>query len=132
MKQFFSVRETIAPIFSLFLSTGTLVCCAIPAMFATLGMGATLAGLVTQFPQLIWLSKMKYEVFGGAAVMLIAAGIMLYRARNLPCPADAKLAKACKRLRLASVAIYIFSVLLFLTGAFFAFVAPYVLLEAHP
>jgi len=128
----FSFRETIVPMFSLFLSTGTLVCCAIPAMFATLGMGAALANLVTEFPQLIWLSKMKFEVFSFAGVMLLIAGIMLYRARNMPCPVDPKQARACKLLRRISIGIYAFSVVIFLTGAFFAFAAPYVLLEDHP
>jgi hypothetical protein len=30
----------------------------------SLGMGAVLAGLVSDFPQLVWLSKHKIEVFG--------------------------------------------------------------------
>ena len=52
----FGLRETIAPFLSLFLSAGTLVCCAIPAMFVTLGMGAfvficiTLIGLIKKGP----------------------------------------------------------------------------------
>lgn len=124
----YGFREVTTPILSLFLSTGTLICCALPALFITLGMGAALAGLVTAFPQLVWLSERKAWVFGAAAVMLAFAGIAQWRARNLPCPADPAQAKACKRLRRISVGIYVFSVLVFLTGAFFAFVAPYVLI----
>lgn len=124
----FGYRETLAPILSLFLSTGTLVCCALPALFITLGMGAALAGLVSSFPQLVWLSEHKALVFGLAAVMLILAGVMQWQARNLPCPIDPAQAKACKRMRRVGIYIYLFSVFVFLTGAFFAFVAPYVLL----
>ena len=59
--------------------------------------------------------------------MLTLAGIMQWRARNAPCPVDPAQAKACTRLRRISLGIYIFSVLMFLTGSFFAFVAPYIL-----
>ena len=128
----FGIRETIAPFLSLFLSAGTLVCFAIPAMFVTLGMGAALAGLVADHPQLIWLSKYKFEVFSVAAIMLLIAGVLQYRARFLPCPLAPKQARACKILRRVSLVIYALSVVIFLTGAFFAFAAPYVLLEDHP
>lgn len=124
----FSLKHAIAPTLSLFTSAGTLICCALPALFVTLGMGATLAGFVSDVPQIIWLSEYKEYVFGFAALMLTIAGIMQYRARNLPCPADPEQARACTRLRKISFGIYIFSLLIFLTGAFFAFVAPYILI----
>ena len=40
---------------ALLASSGTLVCCVLPAVMVSLGAGATLAGLVTAVPQLIWL-----------------------------------------------------------------------------
>ena len=49
-----------------------------------LGAGASLAGLVTAFPQLIWLSERKPLVFGVAFAMLAFAGWMQWRARTLP------------------------------------------------
>ncbi|GJL85214.1 MAG: hypothetical protein DHS20C02_09890 [Micavibrio sp.] len=123
----FSFKETLAPTLSLFASAGTLICCALPALFVTLGMGAALAGLVSDYPQLVWLSERKVEVFGFATFMLTFAGIMQYRARNMPCPVDPIKAKACTRLRKISLGIYIFSLFIFLTGVFFAFVAPKIL-----
>ena len=39
-------RQTILPSLSLFTSVGTLLCCALPALLVTLGMGAALAGFV--------------------------------------------------------------------------------------
>lgn len=119
--------QLLAPTISLFTSAATLVCCALPALMVSLGMGAVLAGLVSDFPQLIWLSKHKIEVFGLAAVLLLAAGVMLWRARYLPCPTDPVQAKACTRLRIISWVIYWASVLIFGTGVFFAFIAPLVL-----
>jgi hypothetical protein len=122
-----NIRHTIAPTLSLFLSAGTLICCALPALFITLGMGAALAGLVSSYPQLVWISKYKAVVFFMAGIMLVVAGFMQWRARNLPCPIDPVQARACKNLRRISWGVYIFSVLVFLTGVFFAFIAPYVL-----
>ncbi len=127
MTKSFSPKDTLLPVLSLFASAGTLVCCALPALLVTLGMGAALAGFVGGFPQIVWLSEYKGLVFGFAALMLSAAGFMQYRARNLPCPADPAQAKACMRLRRVSWWIYGFSVLCFATGFFFAFIAPYVL-----
>ncbi|MGB4106381.1 MAG: hypothetical protein WBK55_01135 [Alphaproteobacteria bacterium] len=121
----FSIKDTLTPTLSLFFSAGTLVCCALPALFISLGMGASLAGLVGAFPQIVWLSEYKLAVFSFAAVMLAVAGVMTLRARNLPCPADPAQARACTRLRRISAGIYIFSLVAFLIGAFFAFVAPY-------
>lgn len=112
---------------SLFASGGTLICCALPTLLVTLGMGAVMAGLASSYPQLVWLSQHKMEVFAVSATLITFAGIMLYRARNLPCPADPQKAKACARMRRISIAIYSFSVLCFITGFFFAFIAPYVL-----
>jgi hypothetical protein len=123
----YGYKQTFASMLSLFASGGTLICCALPALLVTFGMGAVMAGLASSYPQLVWLSQHKAEVFGFAAVMISIAGIMQYRARNMPCPADANKAKACKRLRRISLAIYSFSVLCFVTGFFFAFIAPLIM-----
>lgn len=123
----FSIREMLAPTLSLFTSAGTLVCCALPALFVSLGAGAALAGLTSSFPQLIWISEYKAWVFSVAAVMLVIAGWMQWRARYLPCPADPAQARACMRLRRISFGIYIFAVVVYLIGAFFAFVAVHLL-----
>lgn len=123
----FGLRHTIAPLLGLFLSAGTLVCCALPAMLVALGMGAVLAGLVTQLPGLIWLSAHKTLVFSAAAAMIAGAGIMQWRARRLPCPADPVQARLCTRLRWFGWWIWGASVLCFLVGGFFAFIAPYIL-----
>ncbi|MGZ9097228.1 MAG: hypothetical protein ACXW30_02900 [Micavibrio sp.] len=120
----FGLRETLVPFLSLFASAGTLVCCALPALMVSLGMGAALAGLVTDFPALVWLSAHKILVFAAAALMIVFAGAMMWQARRLPCPVDPVKARACTRLRIFSWWVWGFSVLCFATGAFFAFIAP--------
>ena len=119
------LRSTFASAFlSLFTSGGTLICCALPALLVSLGAGAAMAGLVVAFPQIIWLSEHKVALFSVATVMLLLAGVMQWRARSLPCPVDPTLAAACARTRKFSLIVYLFSVGIFLIGAFFAFVAP--------
>ena len=44
---------------SLFATSSTLVCCAIPAVLVALGAGAALSSLVAVFPQVVWLSEHK-------------------------------------------------------------------------
>ncbi len=112
------------PALSLFTSAGTLICCALPALLVTLGLGATLAGIVGTVPQLIWLSEYKGIVFGGAGLMLLAAGMLQWRARNLPCPTDPALRAACTTGRRWSLVVYFISLVIYCIGVFFAFIAP--------
>ena len=109
---------------TLFTSVSTLLCCALPALFVVLGMGAAFAGLVGAVPQLIWISEHKalFFVFGG--VMLALGGVLQWRARSLACPIDPKLAEACTTTRDWSKWIYFGSLALYLIGAFFAYVLP--------
>lgn len=109
---------------ALFSSMGTLVCCALPALFVTIGAGAAFAGIVSNVPQLIWLSEHKIPLFIFAAVMLSFSAFMQYRNRYAPCPIDKDVAEACARLRKTSFYIFVFSLCIFLIGFFFAFIAP--------
>lgn len=109
---------------ALLASSGTLVCCVLPAIMVALGAGAALAGLVTAVPQLIWLSEHKGLVFGVASVLLVVAGAAIWHARGLPCPSDPAQASACMRLRRFSAVLYGIAVFAFCLGAFFAFLLP--------
>ena len=51
---------------TLLASGATLVCCVLPALLVSIGARATLVGLVSAFPQLVWLSERKIWVFGSA------------------------------------------------------------------
>lgn len=113
-----------ANILSLFTSGSTLICCALPATLVAIGSAATLTSLVSNFPQLIWISEHKPLVFGLAGAMLAMAGYLQWQARNAPCPADPQLAKVCTRTRKNALMIYWLSLVIFSIGAFFAFIAP--------
>lgn len=116
-------QSLVAPLISLFTSASTLICCALPALLVTIGAGATLAGLVSNVPQLIWLSEHKIIVFSVAGVMLFFAVLLQWRNRRAPCPIDPDQARACMALRRWSLGITIFSVIIYVIGFFFAFFA---------
>ena len=106
---------------TLLASSGTLVCCVLPAVMVALGAGAALAGLVTAVPQLIWLSEHKAVVFGVAFVSLALSGVLLWRGRRLACPVDPRLAAACMRLRSASAWLWGLAAACTAAGFVFAF-----------
>ncbi|MBF97315.1 MAG: hypothetical protein CMJ13_08845 [Pelagibacterales bacterium] len=117
-----STKSLLLPSLSLFTSIGTLLCCALPALFVFLGAGALLAGIISSAPFLIILSKHKIILFFVSGILMLISGFLIWRSRNAPCPADPLKAKACNRLRITSLIIYFFSVLIYFFGFFFAFI----------
>ena len=116
------MKEKLMVWLSLFTSSGTLVCCALPALLVALGAGAALSSLVSAVPALVVVSEHKEAVFIFAGVMLAISGKMQWQNRFAPCPLDSMQRDACLRTRKVSAWVYGFSVVIFLTGGFFAFV----------
>lgn len=110
---------------SLFASSSTLVCCALPALLVALGAGAALSSLVSVFPQVVWLSEHKEGVFVFAGVAMAASGALQWRNRNAPCPTDPALRHACLQTRKVSRRAYLFSAVVYLVGGWFAFIQPW-------
>lgn len=118
-------RESLGAAFAALLaSSATLVCCVLPAVMVSLGAGAAVVGLITTFPQLIWLSEHKAAVFGIATVLLVTSGLLLVWARRLPCPLDSELGRKCMRLRRIGARLYVVSVGLLILSVLVAFVLP--------
>ena len=109
---------------SLFTSTGTLLCCALPALLVALGAGAALSTLIAVVPGLVWVSEYKEAVFIAAGVMLAVSGWLQWRVRFAPCPVNPAQRDACLRTRQSSRRIYLISVAVFTLGGWFAFVQP--------
>lgn len=116
-------KALFAPILSLFASTSTLLCCALPALLVTIGAGAVMAGIATNVPGYIWLTSHKIELFALSGALLALAIFMRWQSRNAPCPIDPDAAKACARLRRVSGLILTASVAIYLIGGFFIFFA---------
>ena len=113
---------------ALFTSVSTLICCALPALLVSLGMGAVMAGLIEAAPGIVWLGANKTIVFSVAGLVLALSGAWQWHARNLPCPADPAQARACMRLRRISWILWWIAVAAFLIGGFFAYFAADLLL----
>jgi hypothetical protein len=118
-----SWRDLIGPGLALFGSSATLICCALPALLVSLGMGAAVAGLISAAPQITALSAYKGYVFAGSGLVILAAGFLQWQARNAPCPADPRAAAACMRLRLISRVVMAIAAAAWAIGFFFAFFA---------
>lgn len=113
-----------ASLVSLFASSSTLVCCALPALLVGLGAGAALSSLVSVFPQIVWLSDHKELLFFVATILTLGSGVLQWRNRSAPCPSDPALRQACLSTRKTSLRFYGVSVAVLLVGAWFAFVQP--------
>ncbi len=110
--------------FSLFASSSTLICCALPAIFVALGAGASFASLITFFPFLITLSQYKMYITFGAFTMIVIAGYINYVTYYLPCPADPELGRTCMQTRKRSRYIFYISVSLFIFATIFTYLVP--------
>lgn len=119
--------KKLLPFLTLFSSLGTLVCCALPALFVSLGLGATFVSVLGIFPQLIWLSEHKVLVFSIAGGFLLVAGLVRWKGERSSCPTDPNNAANCRRIRRSSTFIFYLSMVLYLIGGFFAFLAPKIL-----
>jgi len=113
--------------FGLFTSLGTILCCALPALLVTLGMGAVMAGLVSAAPWITVLSTYKVPVFIVTGIVLLVSALLQWRGRYAPCPVDPVQAKLCRVMRRFSIGITAVSIVLYLVGFFFAFLAVYFL-----
>lgn len=113
---------------ALFTSVSTLICCALPALLVSIGMGAVMAGLIETVPGITWMGANKPIVFTVAGLVLAASGAWQWHARTLPCPVDPVKARACTRLRRIGWVLWWISVAAFVVGGFFAFFAADLLL----
>jgi hypothetical protein len=114
-----------ASVASLFASSSTLLCCALPALLVALGAGAVMSSLVSAVPQLVWLSEHSAGLFSFAGLMLAASGYLQWRNRSAPCPVDPALRDACLRTRRMSMWVWVASVGIYAVGGWFAFVQPW-------
>lgn len=105
----------------------TLLCCALPALLVSLGLGASMVALTKAIPQITWIGEHKDYVFGFAFLMLLISSILTYKNRNTPdnitCPIDPKLRDACLRGRKYSKNVLILSWVALGVGFFFAYLA---------
>lgn len=76
------MKEKIVSVVALFGSTGTLLCCALPAGIAALAGGAAIATYVSTFPFVVPLSRYKEWIFLVAGVLIVMNGLLTLRPRG--------------------------------------------------
>ena len=102
------------------LSTGTLLCCALPIILVSVGLGTVVASLTSHYPILITLSGYKLQMFTGSAILLAISTWLIWRP-GATCPVDPKQAALCERLQQWSKRLFIVAVGIWFVGFFFAY-----------
>lgn len=104
---------------TLFLSTGTLLCCALPILLVSLGFGSLVAGLFYHSETLTFVAEHKYYTLGLSFLFLLFLAWLIYRP-NQSCPVDPELSKACHSSKDYNKIIFWLSMFIWLTGFFFS------------
>ena len=120
---YYSWKQIFVPLLGLFTSFTTLICCALPALLITIGMGASLATLIGFVPLITKVSDYKFIIFGVSAIIIIFGFFVQWNSRNYSCPSDPVKAYYCKILRKSSWIILFLSLAIFVVGMFYAFFA---------
>lgn len=114
--------------FTLFTSVGTLLCCALPTLLVFLGLGATVASVVSSAPWLISISRHKALVFAFAGTMIALNFLYTYkiaprlRSSAEACPVDGP--GGCESASSVSRWVLWASAVLYGIGLFAAYVLP--------
>jgi len=116
------LKETGLSWLTLFAASGTLLCCALPIILVTLGLGATVAAFTSSFPVLITIAQHKMWVFAGSGALLLLSAWLLHRPER-SCPSDPELARLCARAQVWNRRIFRSSVTLWGIGFFAAYLA---------
>lgn len=112
--------QKLTSFFALFTSTGTLLCCALPALIAALAGGAAVSSFVSSFPWLIPLSVHKNWLFLGAGVLLIFSGTLTLRPKGkVACTITG--GKGCEVAGRFTKFMFWLSLAVFGVGVFFAY-----------
>lgn len=114
------LRDGAVAFLTLFASTGTLLCCALPIVLVTLGLGTVVVGITGALPWLVWLSGHKAWLFVISATLLVATTWVLFR-RGRDCPLEPAQARVCERLDRWNRRTYWVAVALWVIGFFFAY-----------
>lgn len=122
------MKDKALAILSLCASTSTLLCCALPTLLVTLGLGAVVAGAISSLPWLVTLSQYKQWIFLAAGLLIAGDWVLMWRweqaVTSCEIPAGgSSVIPACQvASRFSRVVLWI-STALFVVGFIVAFVA---------
>ena len=114
------MREKLMSFFSLFGSTATLLCCALPATLSIIAGGAAVGSLISIFPWLIPLSRYHNWIFLVAGILIFVNGIFVMSPKGkVACSITG--GKGCEVAGSFSKWMFWISVTLYGIGVFFAY-----------
>lgn len=119
------MKEKIVSFLSLFGSSATLICCALPASIAAIAGGSAVVSLISSFPFLVTISHYKYWIFLVAGLLLIFNGILTLKPKGkVACSITG--GKGCETAGKFQKFMFRSSLGIYSVGAFMAFAAVYV------
>ncbi len=117
-----SQKQRRVTILALFTSMSTLLCCGLPIVLVSLGMGATYAALTDSAPWIVTLGKYKAVTFTVAGI-LIAGSLWLSYRPGRSCPSDPQLGAQCSRIDKWNKRLLILAAIAWCSGFFAAYLA---------
>ena len=115
------IKESLLPFFGLFTSVSTILCCALPIILVTLGIGAVFANLTASFPFITWLAERSLYLFTIATNLLLIGGYFIF-IKPQTCPADKKLAEICNKTKKFNKIVWWMSVIILAISFFFKYI----------
>lgn len=109
------IKTTGVGFIALFFSIGTLLCCVLPIVLVSLGLGAAIAALIGAFPIIATFSQYKAWIFLISALFLAFTAWLIWRPSRA-CPMDPKLALLCNRFQNWDKRIFWVAFVLWLIG----------------
>ncbi|RKZ49054.1 MAG: hypothetical protein DRQ58_03015 [Gammaproteobacteria bacterium] len=104
--------------FVLLITSGTLLCCALPILLVSLGFGAVVASMNYNIPGLMFMSEHGLWTLGLSSLLLLFLAWVIWRP-NQVCPVDPELAAYCLKTKRWNQRIFWLSIAIWMTGFFF-------------
>ena len=115
------MRPKLLSVLTLFTSSGTLICCVLPMVIATIAGGASVGTLLTLFPWLIPLSMHKGWIFMFSGTLIAISGYLTFRkSREVACDTNSG-EEACDITGRFNKRMFYLSSFIFLIGGFVSY-----------
>ena len=115
------IKEYLLPFCGLFASISTILCCGLPIILVTLGMGAVFANLTASFTFITWLTEKSIYLFAIAIILLVIGRYFIF-IKSQACPADRKLAAICHKSKKFNKIIWWISAVILVISFFFKYI----------